>query len=268
MSFDTAALEAALRTRCVGRRLLFAETMASTNQTLLEAAKAGRAVCGMVALCERQTAGRGRQRRLWHSPAGLNLYFSVLWESRQPPERMPQLAMVAALALREALDAAAPEARIGLKWPNDLWDGAGRKLSGILCECPPWQGETRQAVIGIGVNVNAAREDFPPELAATAGSLRLATGRRLIRETLLGNILNLLEMKILEWEASAGFTAFTAEWEAHDILKGRTIAVDMPGGKILHGKVLGVDERGLLRLQGADGAVATVTAGDVHLHVE
>ena len=104
MPFDTAALEAALRTRCVGRRLLFAETMASTNQTLLEAAKAGRAVCGMVALCERQTAGRGRQRRLWHSPAGLNLYFSVLWESRQPPERMPQLAMVAALALREALE--------------------------------------------------------------------------------------------------------------------------------------------------------------------
>ena len=126
----------------------------------------------------------------------------------------------------------------------------------------------RIAVIGIGVNVNAAREDFPPELAATAGSLRLATGRRLVRETLLGNILNLLEIKMLEWDASAGFTAFTAEWEAHDILKGRTIAVDMPGGKILHGKVLGVDERGLLCLQGADGAVATVTAGDVHLHVE
>ncbi len=267
MSFDVAALTAALRTRIIGRQLLFAETMASTNQTLLDEAKAGRAVAGRTALCERQTAGRGRQRRLWHSPTGLNLYFSVLWESRQPPERMPQLAMVAALALREALAAAAPEAHIGLKWPNDLWDGAGRKLSGILCECPPWRGETRQAVIGIGVNVNAAREDFPPELAATAGSLHLATGRVFNREALLASILNYLETKMLEWETSVDFKAFTAEWDAHDILKGRTIAVEMPGSNILHGKVLGVDATGLLRLQEDDGAVTTVTAGDVHLRM-
>ena len=267
MPFDVTAFEAALKTRRLGRRLLFAETMASTNQTLLDAAKAGTAVPGTVALCERQTAGRGRQRRLWHSPPGLNLYFSVLWESRQTAARMPQLAMVAALALRRALAEIAPEAAIGLKWPNDLWDGAGRKLSGILCECPPWRDDTRQAVVGIGVNVNAAQEDFPPELATTAGSLRLATGRIFAREALLAVLLGHLETLLEAWEASTDFASFTDEWAAHDILKGRVIAVETPGGGLMRGRVLGVDGMGLLRLQGDDGAVTTITAGDVHLRV-
>ena len=269
MPFDTAAFAAALRTRRLGRPLHYAAAMASTNPTLLDAAAAGAAAPGTAALAEEQSAGRGRQRRLWHSPPDRNLYFSVLWESRQPAARLPQLAMVAALALREAVAAAFPELEIGLKWPNDLLDAAGRKLSGILCECPPWpSGAARRAVvIGVGLNVNAEAADFPPELAATAGSLRIASGRACSREELLADVFAALERWLERWERSADFRECADEWRRHDLLRGRQVAAMLPGQRRLEGVAEGIADDGVLLLRLADGATAAVSAGDVHLRV-
>ena len=92
---------------------------------------------------------------------------SVLWRFKtEAPVTVPVLA---ALALLKAL----PENRgFRIKWPNDIYF-EGRKLSGILCE--RIQGEPQSIIIGIGVNVNA--QTFPPEIAATATSLKQASGK-------------------------------------------------------------------------------------------
>ncbi|MBR6472047.1 MAG: biotin--[Victivallales bacterium] len=246
----------------IGQLLQFHEKCASTNQLALDEAKNG-APEGLVVVAEVQTAGRGRQRRLWHSPPGLNLYFSVLLRPKCPQARLPQLAMVAALALHHALRKTAPELDIGLKWPNDLWLN-GRKLSGILCECPPQSGEKCAIVVGVGLNVNAQREDFPPELQETATSLAIAAGHDFDREKVLAEILNAFDELYNKWLNTKDLEIFLPDWEKADILQGRTITVVRPTDQ-LEGTVLGLTSEGLLRLSVAGKGEIVVSAGDVHL---
>src|SRR5436853_1339519 len=110
--------------------LTVAET-GSTNDDLASLAREGAAE-GLWLRAERQTGGRGRQGREWHSPAG-NLYASTLVRLRPADPPAPTLALVAAVALHEVASAFAGGARIEIKWPNDLMVG-GAKLSGILLE--------------------------------------------------------------------------------------------------------------------------------------
>ena len=251
-----------LHTRVLGGNLQFLDSCDSTNQVALDAAKES-APEGLVVVSEVQTAGRGRQRRLWHSPPGRNLYFSILLRPQCPQSRLPQLAMVAALALRQALRKVAPELDIGLKWPNDLWLN-GQKLSGILCECPPQSGKRCAIVVGIGLNVNTAREDFPPELQATATSLAIAAGHDFDRTTVLAEILNAFDELYTKWLNTNELEQFLPDWGNADILRGRTITVLRPNDQIV-GTVLGITSTGMLRLEVAGQGEVVVSAGDIHI---
>ena len=171
--------------------------------------------------------------------------------------------MVAALALHQALRKVAPELNIGLKWPNDLWLN-GQKLSGILCECPPQSGGKCAIIIGIGLNINAKREDFPPELQATATSLAIATGHDFDRTNILCEILNAFDGLYIKWLKSNDLQLFLSTWEKADILHGRTITVQRPTDQ-LEGTVLGITTTGLLRLEVAGRGEVVISAGDVHL---
>ena len=254
-----------LKTTILGQTCIIHETCDSTNQVVLDAAKNG-ALEGFMVVSEIQTAGRGRQRRLWHSPPGRNLYFSVLLRPQCPQTRLPQLAMVAALALHQAIRKIAPELDIGLKWPNDLWL-QNRKLSGILCECPPQSGDRCAIVVGIGLNVNAQREDFPPELQTTATSLAIAAGHDFDRTTLLAEILNAFDELYIKWLNTNDLKLFLSTWGKADILRGRTIAVQRPTDQ-LEGTVLGITPTGLLRLEVAGQGEVVISAGDVHLKLD
>ena len=251
-----------LKTAILGRDAQFLETCDSTNQVALDAAMEG-APEGLLVTTEVQTAGRGRQRRLWHSPPGLNLYFSILLRPQCPQSRLPQLAMLAALALHQALRRLAPELPFDLKWPNDLWL-RGRKLSGILCECPPQSGDRRAIVVGIGLNVNALLADFSPELQETATSLKIAAGHDFDRATVLAAILNALEPLYQDWLELNNLEPFLAYWNQYDLLRGKTITVLRPADR-LTGTVLGVTAEGLLRLAVPGRGEVVVSIGDVHL---
>ncbi|MBP5300463.1 MAG: biotin--[acetyl-CoA-carboxylase] ligase [Victivallales bacterium] len=239
------------------------ESCGSTNQVALDAANIG-APEGLVVVAEHQTAGRGRQRRLWHSPPGKNLAFSLLLRPHVPQTRFPQLTMLAAIGLRLAIREVAPELKIDLKWPNDLWH-QGKKLSGILCECPPQTGseDTPAIVIGIGLNVNTLRDDFPHELQATATSLAIAAEKTFSRERILAEFLVKYRKLYLKWLNTNDLCEFLPIWAQDDLLLGKTITVLRPTDQIT-GKVLGLTSEGLLRLNVA-GREVVVTAGDIHL---
>src|SRR5918997_6140289 len=128
----------------------------STNERARELASAG-APHGTIVTAAEQTAGRGRQGRAWTAPPGSALLMSVVL--RDFDELLP---LAAAVAVCEAVPL---DCRI--KWPNDVWAGE-RKLAGILAEARPQEG---WAVLGIGLNV--ATEEFPPELTDVATSLLL-----------------------------------------------------------------------------------------------
>ena len=167
------------------RRVYRYETVGSTNTELMALARQGAAE-GTVVLAGQQTAGRGRMGRSFQSPAGLGLWMSVLLRPTCPPERLPPVTALTAAACAGAIREVRG-AEVGVKWPNDLVLD-GRKLCGILTELESG-GEGLALVIGIGLNVSQRREDFPPELRETAGSLAMLTGREVPREALAGAIL-------------------------------------------------------------------------------
>lgn len=261
-TFDQGLFFQHLSNPALGMPLRAFQNLDSTNQYLLDqAAKA--ASEGTLALAESQNAGRGRHRRLWHSPAGRNLYFSLLLWPKTPPVRLSQLAMITALALHAAVLRQDPTLPLGLKWPNDLWLGS-RKLSGILCECPADERNgTHGIVIGVGINVNAQIEDFPRELQETATSLRISTGRPFSREILLADFCDEFHSLYQRWLLSVNLAPFLPLWRKHDILLGKTITVDRPADSP-SGTVLGYTDQGLLLLQ-TPGETLVISAGDVHI---
>ncbi len=162
------------------------KTLDSTSRYLWQQALGG-APQGTVVVAEQQLAGRGRRGRQWHSPAGLNLYFSVLLRPDLKLDQVPQLSLVTAAALWKALS----DECLGLKikWPNDLYC-QGRKLAGILAEMKPGADGAEFVIVGVGLNVNAKVSDFPPELQGAVTSLSCECGKDFDLAELLQKILS------------------------------------------------------------------------------
>jgi BirA family biotin operon repressor/biotin-[acetyl-CoA-carboxylase] ligase len=171
---------------------------ASTNDVAAALAAAGWPE-GTVVVTGHQRGGRGRQGRPWHSPPGSGLCLSVVLRPARPLREWAELSWVIAAAV--AVVARAEGAGdVGLKFPNDVV-AAGRKLSGVLLETRTGAGGAAALVAGIGLNVNAAAEDFPAELRAGATSLRIATGRAHALAPLLARLCGELEAWYAAWRA-------------------------------------------------------------------
>ena len=187
MWLDLAGVERALKTRTLGRRVVYLTSTHSTMDVARAEAEAG-APDGTAVLAEEQTSGRGRFGRTWVSPAGRNIYVTLLL--RPPLAALRSLSIVAPLAVAEAVqDVAGLDARI--KWPNDVLVG-GRKLSGTLIESEVSGAEVRYSLVGIGVNVNFD-VDSESEIGEIATSVKRELGREVSREETLAALLNRFE---------------------------------------------------------------------------
>ena len=211
--------------RIVGREVhVFSETD-STNDLARRAGEGGAAE-GIVFFAETQRRGRGREGRAWDSPPGLGLWFSVLLRPAAPRGRWPRLGALAALAVARGVKEAA-DLRLGVKWPNDLLLPDGRKCGGILVETTP-----EFAVVGIGLNVRHAAADFPPELRAAAGSLRMIRAG-IEREPVAGAVLDALDALHRDPAAwGEDFSPLSAELAARSATLGRRIRVARGGERI------------------------------------
>jgi BirA family biotin operon repressor/biotin-[acetyl-CoA-carboxylase] ligase len=240
------------------RRIEWRAEVDSTQRLARDLARAG-APEGTAVVAERQTAGRGRLGRQWHSPAGVNLYCSVILRPRLAPAAVPRLALVAGVAVAVAVEETAGR-RPAIKWPNDvLLDG--RKVAGVLTEMDAEVERVAHVIAGIGVNLNAPRTAFPPDLRAKATSLRLATGRPVDRAAFTGRLLAALEARYDRF-VSEGFASVRAEWESYSCLTGAEVCVAAPEGE-QRGRALGLDADGALRLRTAAGAEVRIVAGEV-----
>ena len=173
----------------MGRHFLAVREIGSTNTVALALAGLD-APEGSVVVADYQTAGRGRQGRAWLAPPDTALLVSILLRPTGPAERIPQLSLVAGVAVREALALAGVETR--LKWPNDILLH-GKKVCGILLEAASGPLREPGVVVGIGLNVNQERADFAADLRQRATSLSVATGRAWERETLLMLLLSSMD---------------------------------------------------------------------------
>ncbi len=246
-----------INTRDLGRTLHYRESMPSTNALAFELALEG-AGHGEVVICEQQTEGRGRRGRVWASPAGKNLYFSAILRPELPPQRAPELTLVAAVATAETLREAGVEARI--KWPNDLEVG-GRKLAGILTELSADADRVHFVVLGVGVNLNVTAADLPAELATTATSLLQERGEPVPRALFTAALWSRLE----EWidrHAEEGFAPVRTAWKALSSTVGAEVLVRTERRE-LRGIAEDIDESGALLVRTSEGQLERILAGDV-----
>ncbi|MCC6224356.1 MAG: biotin--[acetyl-CoA-carboxylase] ligase [Thermoleophilia bacterium] len=203
---------------------------------------------GAVAVCEKQTAGRGRLGRTWQAPAGEALLCSVLL--RPPPERAAaELSLLGGLAVARLVEGALGSPA-GVKWPNDVLV-RGHKVAGVLAE-----GVAGAVVLGIGLNVNQSEASLPAPARVPAASLRTLDGVERDRVPLLAGLLAELERAYDAWR-ERGLAAVHAELSRRDVLAGQRVRVGSAAGV-----AAGLDATGALLLD-TDGGRLAITSGDV-----
>lgn len=271
MQLDPIAIDA-------GVRLVALETVGSTNAEA--AIRARRGESGPLWItAQAQTAGRGRLGRSWNSPPG-NLYASLLLRDPSPFERAPELAFVAAVALRDAVVAEAPALapQFGFKWPNDLLL-AGDKCAGILIEGEVERNKSVTVVIGVGVNCAhhpPLAPMLPPDVEAVparaapygeqavlfpATDLR-AHGANVTPEQLFARLSAAVCLRIAEWDRGQGFSKILGAWLSAARGLGEEIRVRQ-GDREKTGRFVGLDRAGRLVLELPGGAMEKISAGDV-----
>jgi BirA family biotin operon repressor/biotin-[acetyl-CoA-carboxylase] ligase len=232
----------------------------STNTVAREMAEAG-APNGTVVTADEQTAGRGRQGRTWTAAPGSALLFSAI--VRPLAKRHPLLPLAVPLAVCETAESLRPGVECKVKWPNDVHLD-GRKLAGILIEARP---QEEWAVLGIGLNLAIAEDEFPEELRDTATSL-FADSRPAVpyhqhsgkRNSSAVEEARVALSEALERWVEADTATILAAWRGRDTLLGREVSWERGSGV-----AEGIDERGYLLVRLADGALVALGAGDVHL---
>ena len=232
-------------------RLLIKQSVDSTNDEARRLAEQGMPE-GLVVITDRQTEGRGRRGAAWFSSPGESLAFSVLLRPDAPKALWPRLALVAGLAVAEALEEFIP--LVGIKWPNDVWAG-GRKIAGILVEAG-----RDFAVVGIGLNVNTL--SFPDEVAETATSLALESGSGVSRADVLAAIIRRLSLR--RHQIGTDFPEVIGSIRLRCVLTGQKVSLTAAAGP-LSGTVGGISPQGELLLRTADGLQALLQADEVRI---
>jgi BirA family biotin operon repressor/biotin-[acetyl-CoA-carboxylase] ligase len=250
-------IKAQLKTALIGSEILVFEETASTNEVVEHLAKSG-AREGLVVFAESQTRGRGRRGRPWASPRGKGLWFSVLLRPTLPTSAASRMTVAASVAVARAIrQNCGVDARI--KWPNDVMVN-GKKLAGVLTELRAEADEILLAILGIGIDVNCRREDFPGVVADIATSLELETGNAQDRVALAAQVLTALDEC---YQASlTNFEAVVDEWAKLCTTLGRHIVVTM-GQNRIEGFAHALDSDGALLLRRDSGQIERILGGDV-----
>lgn len=231
----------------IGEHLIELASVESTNKTAAELIALSKAPHGTVILAHEQTAGRGQRGRTWQAAAALDLTLSIVLEPEElRAEDQFSLSKLAALALYDVVSVLLP-GRVLVKWPNDILVDR-RKVAGILIECDLVGERVRNAVLGIGLNVNST--DLPEELAAT--SLRLETGVEQDRLALLDALLDAFRKRYERWEVDR--TGQDRDFTAALWSRGRWADL-LLDGEAVSLRPMDVDRHGRLLVEDADGKV-------------
>ena len=226
------------------------EVIDSTNLVAKDLAADG-APSGTVVTADEQTAGRGRGDRVWTAPRGKALLYSAILRPLDLDDVL--LPLAAPVAVCEACESLAP-VRCELKWPNDVWIEQ-RKLAGVLIEArpPEW------AVIGIGVNLGIAADEFPDDLRWPATSLGHGIEPERMRDA--------LNRSLAKW-VDADQPRVLEAFAARDALRGRKLS--WSGGPDVGGRSgtgEGIDERGNLLVRSAGGELIALGSGEISLEL-
>lgn len=224
-----------------------------------------------------QSAGRGRQGRVWRATPGDSLLFSVGVVIPRAVAGLTGLSLAVGLAVVEGLRRLPLDApaRLALKWPNDILLDES-KLGGILIETAATSAHASAVVIGIGLNLRAVPPT--PSVAPTPGigaplppialaQALTADSATLLTEAFAAVLAALTTM--LERFSSEGFTPFREPWWQMHRFASRAVSIIDGGQEKLSGIAVGLNEWGQLLIDttGNGSPPTAISAGDVSLRL-
>jgi BirA family transcriptional regulator, biotin operon repressor / biotin---[acetyl-CoA-carboxylase] ligase len=251
-------LTSGLITQRIGRQVQSIPATDSTNLRAFRSAEDG-ALEGTVVVADAQTDGKGRLGRRWESPAGVNLYCSIVLRPPIPPVKASQLTFLSAVAVARAIEdvtTLVPQ----IKWPNDILVH-GKKVAGLLNEMSAETDGIHFVILGVGVNINMRAEQFPDDLRHPATSLFLEGGVVVSRVALARAFFMQLDA-LYDAYCTLGFGLVKDEWLSRSALQGRNVKVSS-GTDAIEGTVAGIADDGALLLVCGDGSTERILSGDV-----
>lgn len=250
-------LESRIHTGWAGQPVHFFDTLGSTNAQAKREAEDG-AAHGTVVVADMQTAGRGRRGRDWVSPAGTNIYFTLILRPQIEPDRASMLTLVMAHSVARAI-AQETGLKCGIKWPNDIVVN-GRKICGILTEMSAERDYIHYVVIGVGINVG--EQEFAAEIADKAASLNEECGRNIKRSALTARVMQCFEEDYECFLDSQDLGGLLESYNRMLVNRDAQVCVLDPKGEF-KGIARGINAAGELLVEREDGRMEQVYAGEV-----
>lgn len=211
----------------------------------------------------KQTAGKGRLGRKWHSQANQNLYCSIMFSPNTPPEKLQSFTLWAGIEVCRSLKALIPTLDLKIKWPNDLYCN-GKKVSGILTEARIDSDRMHTIILGLGLNINSTSTSFPEEIKSIATSLRAETSQSYDMNSLSIEIIQATVRAYNKCIEASDQDSLSSAWDTFDYLKGQAITLTENGQKV-SGVALGINSYGALQVKKNNGTIHSVHSGDVTL---
>ena len=249
-----------LTTNFIGKNIHYEESVESTQKIAHRLSNEDEPE-GTIIIAEEQRSGKGRMDRTWHSPKYTGIWMSLILRPNIPLTKAPQLTLLTAVAIVQAMEEETglqPE----IKWPNDVLLN-GKKVTGILTELQAEADRIHSIIIGIGINVNQKKEDFPSELQEKASSLFIEKGEVISRAGLIKSFFKHFEKLYLLY-LDQGFFPIKLLWEGYAVsigkfLKARTLT------NVIEGKALGITDEGVLKLEDETGFVHHIYSADIEV---
>ncbi len=239
-------------------RVMSYTTVTSTNEIAREMAYSGDGN-GTIVVADHQTMGRGRRGRSWHSPPSLGLWATLVFCPELEGKELFTLGLAAAIAVSKVVEIELSVEPF-IQWPNDLYLNGG-KFGGILVETVNSGKDGDFALIGMGVNLNQEREDFPPDIREIATSLRCETGDIVDHERFLAGLRIFLRSE-LQLLCDGGFEAIKEDYINRSNLIRNHVTVRLENG-VIRGRVVDFGPHGEMLVNIDGGGVRCLTHGEV-----
>ena len=250
-------IESRMHTKWAGKELYYYESTGSTNVDAKRLLEEG-ASEGVLVVGGEQKQGRGRRGRSWQSPPGTNIYMTLGLRPEFQPDLAPMVTLIDAMAVAKAVEETCG-LKTPIKWPNDVVID-GRKICGILTEMSAETGYIHYVVIGTGINVNI--REFPEEIRDTATSLCIEKGEKVLRAPIIAGTMESFEAYYEKFLRTMDLSLLLDEYNARLVNKNAKVKVLDPQNEF-EGTARGIDEKGRLLVEKADGCIEAVFAGEV-----
>ncbi|CAM3732359.1 bifunctional biotin--[acetyl-CoA-carboxylase] ligase/biotin operon repressor BirA [Parendozoicomonas haliclonae] len=212
-----------------------------------------------VAIAEYQSQGRGRRGRVWQSPLGASLYYSMLWRIDGGLTSLDGLSLAVGLTVVKTLESLGVSP-LGLKWPNDILAN-GKKLAGVLLEISGDPTGSCEVVIGIGINLSLSL-DLKNKIDQPVTDVHALLGHPVSKNKLAGRLTENLVM-MLETFGQHGFTPFQRAWQDYDAFAGSPVVLHA-GNTTITGQAAGISESGAVLIRNEAGVTA-YSGGEISL---